>query len=491
MTDRAEAHNTHMPMGPRAFWAVLGATWLALAAPSLWDFMFGQWSAYSQGHELLLLSVVVWLMWRQWPALSALPGREPAWWAWLALLIGLSGYAFGRTQEFIRIEMLSLWWVGVSVLLACKGWAGLRQTWFIWLFALFIIPIPFSVVLMLTSPLKEAVSALATLILGAVGYPVGRSGVVITAGQYQLLVAEACAGLHSMFILEAMGLLYSYLVNHRSWLRNALLATFAVPVSFLANVIRVMILVLVTYHFGDAVGQGFVHNFAGVVLFAVALALIGVVDALLGFFLPDGPLEPEIAPSDASTATPKATVTPMRSAWVMAMLMLLTAASSYAFLPKPQPEAQARANTPLEQLFPSEFGPWRLDPAAAALIRPAFERARQFQMYDQVLERTYMDEAGHRIMLSVAYGRQQSVGLQMHRPEVCYRAGGFTVSHIEPGELQILGRAIPVTRLFASLDGRPEPITYWRLLGNEVIADEARFKLRQLSAGGSGGIPDG
>ncbi|WP_161784358.1 exosortase-associated protein EpsI, B-type [Aquabacterium sp. NJ1] len=181
----------------------------------------------------------------------------------------------------------------------------------------------------------------------------------------------------------------------------------------------------------------------------------------------------------------------MKTAWLMAILMTLTAALSYAFLPKPQPEAQARARTPLEQLFPSEFGPWRLDPAAAALIRPAFERARQFQMYDQVLERTYMDAAGYRIMLSVAYGRQQSVGLQMHRPEVCYKAGGFTVSRIEPGELQMLGRAIPVTRLFASLEGRPEPITYWRLLGNEVIADEARFKLRQLSSGGAGGIPDG
>lgn len=277
----------------RPFWLVLAVGWLTLAAPSFWDFMFGQWSAYSQGHELLLLSVVAWLMWRQWPAISALPDRTPAWWAWASLALGLLAYAFGRTQEFIRIEMLALWWISVSILLACKGWAGLRQTWFTWLFALFMIPIPFSVVLMLTAPLKEAVSALATVILGAVGYPVGRSGVVITAGQYQLLVAEACAGLHSMFILEAMGLLYSYLVNHQSWARNALLAAFAVPVSFFANVVRVMILVVVTYHFGDAVGQGFIHNFAGIVLFAVALALIGMVDALLGFFLPDTLAEPK------------------------------------------------------------------------------------------------------------------------------------------------------------------------------------------------------
>lgn len=274
---------------PKAFWAVIGLGWLSLAAPSFWDFMFGQWSAYSQGHELLLLAVVAWLMWRQWPVLDALPDRTPPWWAWGALAVGCLTYALGRTQEFIRIEMLSLWWISLSVLLACKGWAGLRRTWFIWLFALFMIPIPFSVVLMLTAPLKEAVSAVATHVLGGVGYPVGRSGVVITAGQYQLLVAEACAGLQSMFILEAMCLLYSYLVGHPSWLRNGLLAALAIPVSFTANVMRVMILVLVTYHFGDAVGQGFIHHFAGIVLFAVALALIGGIDALLGFVLPDKP----------------------------------------------------------------------------------------------------------------------------------------------------------------------------------------------------------
>ena len=270
----------------RGAWWLIGVGWLSLAGPSLWDFLFGQWSGYSQGHEVLLLGVVAWLFVRQGTQIESLPDRAWGWLSLCSLLLGLFAYAFGRTQEFIRIEMVSLWWISMSLLWACKGLAAVRQTWFVWLFALFMIPIPFGVVLMLTAPLKEAVSALATLILGAVGYPVGRTGVIITVGQYQLLVAEACAGLHSMFILEAMGLLYSYLVNHQSWLRNGLLAACAIPVSFIANVVRVMVLVAVTYHFGDGVGQGFVHNFAGLVLFAVALALMAGVDAMLGVLLP-------------------------------------------------------------------------------------------------------------------------------------------------------------------------------------------------------------
>lgn len=267
-------------------WWWLVAAWSTLALPTFWSFEFGQWSNFSQGHEPALLAVVAWLLWRQRDNLLALPDARTSPAAVLSLSLGLLAYAFGRTQEFIRIELLAVWWVALNLLVFSKGLQALRRTWFIWLFALFMVPLPFSVVLALTAPLKTAVSAVATWVLDGVGYPVGRAGVVITVGQYQLLVAEACAGLQSMFVLEAMGLLYSYLVNHQSWWRNGLLAAFAVPVSFAANVVRVMILVLVTYHFGDAAGQGFIHQFAGLVLFAVALAMMAGVDALLGVLLP-------------------------------------------------------------------------------------------------------------------------------------------------------------------------------------------------------------
>lgn len=178
-------------------------------------------------------------------------------------------------------------------------------------------------------------------------------------------------------------------------------------------------------------------------------------------------------------------------AWVLAAAMAGTAVVSMVFVPRPDPAAQVRAQTPLESLFPERFGHWRLDPAAALLIRPAFEQARRFQMYDQVLERSYLDDEGRQVMLSVAYGRQQSVGLQMHRPEVCYKAGGFHVQDVAVGEMEIDGLALPVTRLYAHMEDRPEPITYWRMLGDDAIADEATFKMRQLSLGATGLIADG
>ena len=96
-------------------------------------------------------------------------------------------------------------------------------------------------------------------------------------------MADACAGMHTLVSLEALGLLYLQLVKHNSLFRNLTLASLIIPISFTANVTRVIVLSLVTYYFGDAVGQGFIHGFAGLLLFAVALMLTIGTDALLHY----------------------------------------------------------------------------------------------------------------------------------------------------------------------------------------------------------------
>jgi hypothetical protein len=144
--------------------------WLSLALPTLWGLMAGAGVAYSRGHEPLLLGVAVWLLWRQGPALQALPHSLPGPVQMALMAFTLLLYLLGHTQEFIRIEMLALWCISVQLLWWFKGWPAVRQTWFVWLFALFVLPLPFSWVLALTSPLKEGVSALAAMVLQAVGW---------------------------------------------------------------------------------------------------------------------------------------------------------------------------------------------------------------------------------------------------------------------------------------------------------------------------------
>jgi exosortase B len=193
-------------------------------------------------------------------------------------------YLFGRAYD-LRIALGAMIVLLAGVLLRYRGAAALRTSWFAVLFPVFALPLPFEFVLAVTGPMKIGVSSIATQLLAWAGYPVGRSGVVITIGQYQLLVTEACAGMQTMFTLEAMGLLYASLMNHSSPVRNLLLAILVVPIAFLANVVRVVVLALITYYWGDAAGQGFLHGFSGVVLFLVALTLVVATDGLLGRLL--------------------------------------------------------------------------------------------------------------------------------------------------------------------------------------------------------------
>lgn len=277
-------HAAWFGLEPAAARALLAGA-LLMVLPLAWDWSRGGWDRETQGHELIVIAISGWLLWRQREALALLPTARSQHAGRALFGVMLLAYLAGRASGSFRLELISMLLLPAALLLYFKGFAALRRSWFAFFFVLFAIPLPFALVLELTGPMKTAVSAIAAWLLSAVGYPVGLSGVVITIGQYQLLVNEACAGLQTMFTLEAMGLLYASLMNHSSTLRNALLALLVVPIAFCANVVRVIVLALVTYHLGDAAGQGFLHGFAGMVLFLVALVLVMATDGLLGRLL--------------------------------------------------------------------------------------------------------------------------------------------------------------------------------------------------------------
>jgi exosortase B len=261
-------------------WAI-GAGLAALWLPTLWDISAGIWAADAQGHELLFVAVSGFLLYGKRQLLVRREGTAVHLLPLGLFMAGLLMYVVGRSQQFLRIELLSLLTVTGALIALAGGRAALKAAAFPLFFLLFIVPLPYSWVLAVTGPLKLAVSAVATTLLSWVGMPVARSGVVVTIGQYQLLVSEACAGLQTMFTLEAVGLLYVNLRCAGSAARSIALTLAVPPISFAANVVRVIVLMLVTYGFGDAVGQGFVHGFAGLVLFGAALAMLMALDGLL------------------------------------------------------------------------------------------------------------------------------------------------------------------------------------------------------------------
>jgi exosortase B len=284
------------------WWPVL----LGLAAlylPTYYGLANGIWNTEEQAHGPIVLMVSLFLIWRSrstvissQPLAGGIWEKERPILGWVMLVLGLLVYAVGRSQRILLLEVGSQIPVLIGTLLITRGFSAVRAMWFPLFFLLFMVPLPAFVVDGATGPLKQHVSMLAENLLYAFGYPVARSGVVLTIGQYQLLVADACSGLHSMFSLSAMGLLYLHLMQRTSVSRNLILIASILPIAFVANVIRVVILVLVTYYFGDEAGQGFVHGFAGILLFVVGLLFLFAMDALLGFILPDKPASHAVSP---------------------------------------------------------------------------------------------------------------------------------------------------------------------------------------------------
>jgi exosortase B len=267
---------------------LLAAGFALLYGPAYLELSKTVWATDEQGHGPIILAVAVWLLYQQRHALAAVPAKPVPALGWPLLVFALLLYALGRSQDIIMFAVGSQIILLVALLLLFHSTAGLKLVWFPLFFLLFMVPLPEALVAAVTAPLKSAVSAVASNLLYAIGYPVGRSGVILTVGPYQLLVADACAGLNSMFTLEALGMLYMKLMGYTSVSRNVALAILLIPTAFFANIVRVMILVLVTYHFGDEAGQGFVHGFAGMVLFMVALIFMLVLDKVLGLFFSNG-----------------------------------------------------------------------------------------------------------------------------------------------------------------------------------------------------------
>jgi exosortase B len=258
------------------------AAFLALLGPTVWTLARHYWQSDEQGHGPIIGAVSTWLMWQRRHAVMAAPYQPANLLGGALFVLAMVFYAVGRSQQMIQGEVLGVILAAAALVLLLRGLAALRLVAFPLLFLVFLVPLPGVLVQAMTVPLKTAVSYVAEVLLHQAGYPIARTGVILSVGPYQLLVADACAGLNSLFTLEALGLLYLNLMGYTSKMRNVLLAILVVPISFIANVIRVIILILVTYHFGDEAGQGFVHTFAGMVLFVAGLSMMLVTDTVVG-----------------------------------------------------------------------------------------------------------------------------------------------------------------------------------------------------------------
>ena len=183
------------------------------------------------------------------------------------------------------------------------------------------------------------------------------------------------------------------------------------------------------------------------------------------------------------------TSTRVRAA-VVVVLMALSFAGAAAWRPTTK-LADTRPKVNLEMLFPKNFGGWTVDDRMPVQLVSPDTAALLSKIYNQTLSRTYVNAKGERIMLSVAYGGDQSDATRAHRPEVCYPAQGFQVIASSTGVVALGDHPLRVKRLVTQLGSRIEPITYWITVGDRVVISGTEQKLAQLAYGFRGTVPDG
>ncbi len=171
-------------------------------------------------------------------------------------------------------------------------------------------------------------------------------------------------------------------------------------------------------------------------------------------------------------------------------LMLATSAGALALRPTHKIADQG-PKVDLEAMIPHSFADWREEKQPSAQIVDPQQKELLDKIYSQMLTRTYVNNKGYRIMLSIAYGSDQSDSMQVHKPEICYPAQGFVLQNKQAGSLALNNGSIPVVRILTTLGQRSEPVTYWTTIGDQAIKPGIHKKFIEMSYGLTGKIPDG
>jgi exosortase B len=275
------ARTSHSIRGAACYVLLLLATLVAYI-PTFIHLAQGPWQTEQEGHGPLIIAASLWLVWASREQLAKTEIVPVPVVGWAVFLVGLAMLFMARTQDLISVEVLSELPVITGCILMLSGWKVLKILAFPIGFLFFTVPAPGWMVDGATVPLKVYISDWVTRVLYAAGYPVAQNGVVIMIGPFQLLMQDACAGMNSIFALSAIGMFYVYAFRWKSKLRSVILLTAIIPITIVANFLRVLMLVLIAHYGGIELVDGALHDLTGIALFVFAITLLFTLDGLLG-----------------------------------------------------------------------------------------------------------------------------------------------------------------------------------------------------------------
>ncbi|MBI5056287.1 MAG: exosortase [Nitrospirae bacterium] len=252
---------------------------IIMYAPLFYQLYLFQWDKIDYTHAYFILPLSLWLVWRKRKDIKELaqqthPGRHIG--SLIILFTGLIMFVFGWKQEYMFISTLSLVPLLFGLVTYLYGRNMLKPLFFPILYLLLLVPVPLGVLDSITLPMRHGTSVVAEKILVLLNYPIKREGLLLTIGYSEIFMGPPCSGFRSLITMFSLMLTYVY-IGSGGFSKKIILTSCIAPFALFGNLIRVVSLCLITFYFGEKVGQGFFHNFSGIVIFVITISgLIGV-----------------------------------------------------------------------------------------------------------------------------------------------------------------------------------------------------------------------
>lgn len=233
-----------------------------------------RWDTVDYSHAYFILPISLWLTWRKRSNIkkiyqeSNLEKKNII--AFSILLLGILMFVFGWRQEYIFIQTLSL----IPFLFGLTGYLYgfniMKTLTFPILYLLLLVPPPLGVLDSITLPMRHGISVLTEKILFSLNYPISRDGLLLKIGYNDIFMGAPCSGFRSLITMFSLILVYVYIIKG-NYYKKTILTFLIIPMALFGNLVRVITLCLITFYFGEEAGQGFFHNFSGIVIFIITL----------------------------------------------------------------------------------------------------------------------------------------------------------------------------------------------------------------------------
>ena len=252
---------------------------ITLYAPVFYTLYRLRWDKVDYTHAYFILPISLWLTWRKRAYLKELIQKTKSGnnlFSFSLLLFGILMFMFGWREGYQLIYTLSIVPFLYGLISYLYGMNVAKSLSFPILYLLLLVPPPFGILDSITLPMRHGVSVVTEAILSLFNYPIKREGLLLSIGYHDIFMGQPCSGFRSLITMFSLILVYIY-ISKTGLAKKLILTSFIMPLALLGNLIRVITLCLITFYFGEEAGQGFFHNFSGIVIFIITiLGVIGV-----------------------------------------------------------------------------------------------------------------------------------------------------------------------------------------------------------------------